>query len=284
MPLAFVNDLLIDPFATESMRAGALAAIAVGGLCGVVGTFVVIRGSALMAESFAHGVLPGVAVAVLITGTGSDPGQAAVLLGAVAGAALTVGLTVTIAQRSGLREDTATAVTFAFMLALGVMLISATDLDEHDLADLLFGDVLAIEGSDLPLIGALCALAALAVRFLYRPIVLVAFDPRRAASMGLSVRAVELAVSMLLAATVVIGFRVVGSLLVFGLLVAPPAAAAMLTSRIPSMMALAAAIAAAAAPIGMLVGWHLDVEMAPAIVLVAVGACLTVLTLRPAGR
>lgn len=280
--LAFIGDLLIDPFADEAMRTGLVAAVVVGALCAVVGSFVVIRGNALMVESFAHGILPGIAVAVLISGAGADTGQPAVLLGALAGALLTVAGTSWIARRGGLREEIATAVVFAFMLALGVLLISATDLDEHDLADFLFGDVLAVDAGDLPLIVALSAAVLVAVRALYKPIVMVAFDRRRAASMGLPVTRIELAISLLLAASVVIGFRVVGSLLVFGLLIAPPAAAAMVTNRIPAMMATAAGIAALSGPAGLLLAWHADVEAGPAIVLMAVGICIGVLTLRPA--
>lgn len=280
--LAFIGDLLVEPFGDEAMRAGAAAAILIGGLCAVVGSFVVIRGNALMVESFAHGILPGIAVAVLVTGAGADTGQAAVLLGALAGALLTVAGTTWIARRGGLREEIATAVVFAFMLSLGVLLISATDLDEHDLADFLFGDVLAVDAGDLPVITALSAGVLIAVRALYKPIVMVAFDSRRAASMGLPVTQIELAISLLLAASVVIGFRVVGSLLVFGLLIAPPAAAAMVTKRIPAMMGTAAAIAAASGPVGLLISWHAEVEAGPAIVLVAVGICVAVLALRPA--
>ena len=85
---------------------------------------------------------------------------------------------------------------------------------------------------------------------LYRPFVLVSFDRRRAASLGVPVERTELALMVLLAVAVVVGFTVVGALLVLGLLIAPPAAAALLTKRLPAMMAVSAAIAAAAARSG----------------------------------
>jgi zinc/manganese transport system permease protein len=83
---------------------------------------------------------------------------------------------------------------------------------------------------------------------------------------------------------VVVGFRVVGALLVLGLLIAPPAAAALLTTRLPAMMAASAAIAAASAPIGLVISWHLDLAAGASIVLVAVTAFGVALTLRPAPR
>jgi zinc/manganese transport system permease protein len=277
-----MDELLLEPFRSEFMRTGAIAAILVGVLCGAVGCFVVIRGTALLADSFAHGVLPGVAVAVLI-GTGSaggDPDRLGVLLGGLAGGLVTAVGTALILRRSRLRDDTATAVMFVFMLALGVVLISRAQNFAVDLSAFLFGDVLGVPASDLPLtLGlVLAVLAILAV--LYRPFVLVSFDRRRAASLNVPVGVVELLLMVLLAVAVVVGFRVVGSLLVLGLLIAPPAAAGLLTRRLPAMMALSALIAAISGPLGLLVSWHLDVAAGASIVLVAVGIFLGVLVVR----
>ena len=84
-------DWVVDPFQAEFVRNGALAAAAVGALCGVVGCFVIVRGMALMADSLAHGVLPGIAVAFLLTAgeAGEDPNQLAISLGALAAGLLT---------------------------------------------------------------------------------------------------------------------------------------------------------------------------------------------------
>lgn len=274
---------LIDPFESEFMRTGALAAVIVGVLCGAVGVLVVIRGMALLADSFAHGVLPGVAIAVLLTTADADPSQVAVLAGGLAGGLATAAGTTLILRRSGLREDTAAAVMFVFMLALGVVLISRVSNFAVDLTAFLFGDVLSVDGGELPLTLGLTVVVLAAFALLYRPIVLVSFDRRRAAAAGLKVDRVELAAMLLLAFAVVIGFRVVGALLVLGLLIAPPAAAAMLTRRIPSMIATSAAIAAASGPIGLLVSWHLDVAAGASIVLVAVGISVTLIAARPRG-
>ncbi len=100
--------------------------------------------------------------------------------------------------------------------------------------------MLSVDASELPLTAALAAVVLAAFALLYRPIVLVSFDRRRAAAMGLPVERVEFATMLLLAVAVVVGFRVVGALLVLGLLIAPPAAAAMVTRRLPSMIAVSA--------------------------------------------
>lgn len=279
-PLAILGPVY-EPFEAEFMRTGAAAAIIVGVLCGAVGSLVVIRGMALLADSFAHGVLPGVAIAVLLTTTQADPSQVAVLAGGLAGGLVTAAGTAVILRRSGLKEDTAAALMFVFMLALGVVLISRVSNFAVDLTAFLFGDVLSVDAAELPLTAVLSALVLAAFFLLYRPIVLTSFDRRRAAAAGLPVDRVELAMMLLLAVAVVVGFRVVGALLVLGLLIAPPAAAAMLTRRLPAMIAVSALIAAASGPLGLLVSWHLDVAAGASIVMVAVGICLAVLVLRP---
>lgn len=283
IPVAGLLDPLVEPFEAEFVRNGAIAAMIVGLLCGAVGTLVVIRGMALMADSFAHGVLPGVAIAVLIAGTQADPGQLEVLAGGLAGGLLTAAGTALILRRTGLREDTAAALMFVFMLALGVVIASRLTNFAVDLTAFLFGDVLAVDAADLPLTAALAALVLGAFALMYRPIVLVSFDRRRAAAAGLRVERIELATMILLAIAVVVGFRVVGALLVLGLLIAPPAAAALLTRRLPVMIAISAGIAAISGPLGLLVSWHLDVAAGASIVLVAVGICLGVIIARPGG-
>ena len=278
-----MESLLFDPFQPEFMRNGALAAMLVGVLCGTVGCFVVMRGTALLAESVAHGVLPGVAVAVLLTaGTSGDPHKAAILCGALAGGVLTAAGSAVILRRTRLREDTAIAVMFVFMLALGVLLISRVEGFAVDLTSFLFGDVLSVPDWEVALTGGLAAVVLVLMWALYRPFLLVSFDRRRAASLGVPVERTELALMVLLAVAVVVGFTVVGALLVLGLLIAPPAAAALLTKRLPSMMAVSAAIAAASGPLGLLVSWHFEVAAGASIVLVAVAAFAVTAVLRPA--
>ena len=255
-----------------------------GILCGAVGVLVVTRGMALLADSFAHGVLPGVAIAVLLVGSEGEPSQVAVLAGGLLGGLVTAAGTTVIRRRSGLREDTAAAVMFVFMLALGVVLISQLSNFAVDLTAFLFGDVLTVDAADLPLTIALSAAVLGAFALLYRPIVLVSFDRRRAAAMGLPVERLELVMMLLLAVAVVVGFRVVGALLVLGLLIAPPAAAAMVTRRLPTMIAVSAGIAAVSGPLGLLVSWHFDVAASASIVLVAVAISVGLIVLRPLGR
>ncbi len=277
-----MESLLLEPFESDFMRNGAAAAMLVGVLCGTVGCFVVMRGTALLAESVAHGVLPGVAIAVLLTaGTSGDPDKAAILLGALGGGVATAAGSAAILRRTRLREDTATAVMFVFMLALGVVLISRVDGFAVDLTSFLFGDVLSVPDWEVALTAGLAAIVLAVLWALYRPFVLVSFDRRRAASLGVPVERTELALMVLLAVAVVVGFTIVGALLVLGLLIAPPAAAALVTRRLPAMMAVSAAIAAASGPLGLLISWHFEVAAGASIVLVAVAAFAVTALVRP---
>jgi len=279
-------DVLIEPFEAEFLRTGAIAAALVGVLCGVVGCYVILRGMALMADSLAHGVLPGIAVAFALTAdaAGGDPDRLAIAVGALAAGLLTAAATNAVLRRSPVRPDTAAAVVFVFMLALGVVLISRVEGYSVDLTAFLFGDVLGVGDGEV-VASAVAVVAVLAlVALLYRPFLLISFDRQRAAALGLPVDRFELLMLVVVTVAVVIGFQVVGALLVLGLLMAPPAAAALLTRRLPAMMAVSAAIAAASAPLGLLLSWHLDLAAGASIVLVAVSVFVVLLVVRPAAE
>lgn len=275
-----MDSLLIEPFQAEFMRTGALAAALVGIVCGVVGCYVILRGMALVADSLAHGVLPGVAVAFML-GASGGPGSAAITTGALVSGLLTAVATNLVLRRSGLRDETGAGVVFVFMLALGVLLISTVEGYTVDLTGFLFGDVLGVESGELLVTLAVGACVLGAVAILYRPFLLFSFDRQRAAALGMPVHRLDLAMMLLVAVAVVIGFRVVGALLVLGMLIAPPAAAALVSRRLPQMMVVSAAIAALSSPVGLLVSWHLDLAAGASIVLVAVGIFLVLLTVRP---
>jgi len=276
-----VESVLIEPFRDEGVRNGALAAMAVGLLCGTIGCFVVIRGVAMFADSLAHGILPGVAVAILVWSGAEGPPELGLLGFGLTSGLITATATALLLRSGRFRSDTATAVVFVAMLALGVAIFSGAGDDSIELEEALFGDVLDVSGGDLALIAALCGATLVPLAFLYRPFTLAAFNRARATSLGVAVGRVELGMMMLLAVTIVIGFQVFGALLVMGLTIAPPATASLLVSRMPAMIAVSSAIAAVSGPLGLLVSWHLDVAAGASIVLVAVAIFVAVLLLRP---
>ena len=279
-------EFLTDPFSAEFVRTGAIAAAVVGVLCGVVGCYVVMRGMALVADSLAHGVLPGVAIAFAITAgsAGAEPDEAALWLGALIAGLITAAGTNLVIRRSRVREETAAGVVFVFILALGVAIASRVEGYSVDLTSFLFGDVLGVTAGEVALSAALSLGVLALVALLYRPFLLISFDPQRAAALGVPVDRLHLLMLVIVTLAVVIGFRVVGALLVLGLLIAPPATAALVTKRLPAMMATSAGLAALSAPLGLLISWHLDGAAGASIVLVAVSAFILALVLRAAPR
>ncbi len=279
-------EFITDPFSSEAVRTGAFAAAVVGVVCGVLGCYVVLRGIALVAEGLGHGILPGIAVAFALTvgAGGGEPSALAISAGALGAGLVTAGGTALVLQRGGVRNETAAAITFVFMLVLGVLVITGTGGDEEELEGFLFGDVLDVGLGEVAASAAIVLGVLAVVALLYRPFLILSFDRQRAAALGLPVGRLELAMLVLLAIAVVLGFRIVGTLLVLGLLVAPAATAGLWTKRLPAMMALAVAIAVVCAPIGLLIAWHLEIEPGASIVLVAVSAFLVTLVVRPQPR
>jgi ABC-type Mn2+/Zn2+ transport system permease subunit len=266
-------DWLAEPFSHAFMQRAAVAGILAAATTSLVGTWVVIRGLTFMGDALAHGVLPGIALAVL---WGFDP-----MLGAAASAILMVlGINV-VHRHSRLNEDAGIGLLFVGMLALGVVIISRTPSYTGSLTGILFGDALAVTARDIVfLAGTLVAVTITTVVF-YRSFLVLSFNTDKAEMLGLYPRAAHVVMLALVTLAVVASFRTVGSLLVFGLLVAPPATASLLVRRVPAMMAAGAALGVAAVVIGLLVSWYADTAASATIAAVAVAAFFVVLSFRP---
>lgn len=241
---------LTDPFqydfVVRALIAGSLAAIT----CALIGTWVVIRGLSFMGDALAHGVLPGIAVAFLM---GFN-----VTIGAFVSAILMV-LGINVVNRaSKLASDTGIGLLFVGMLALGVVLISRTRSFTGDLTSFLFGSVLGANTSDITLQAVTVAIALVAVVILHRMFLALSFNAEKAAALGMHPRFAHIAMLTLVALAIVASFRTVGTLLVFGLLIAPPATAALIVRRVPAMMALACAIGVFSVALGLVLTYHYD--------------------------
>ncbi len=264
----FVEPFRDNLFMQHALLAGILVSIA----CAVAGTFVVLRGLAFIGDALAHGVLPGVAAALLLGAPG--------MIGAVVGAAVMIGGVTLVTRRSRLSADTAIGLLFVGMLALGVVMVSRSQSFTGDLVRILFGEILGISTADLWL-QAIATLAVLGVAIvLSRPFLLLCFDPEQADVSGYSSRRYHALMLALVAAVVIVSFQTVGTLLVFGMLVAPAGTGALLARRLWSMMLIAACIGALSAYLGLLASYWWDYAAGASIVLVAVGIFFVVLTVQ----
>jgi ABC-type Mn2+/Zn2+ transport system permease subunit len=262
-------EYLLDPFLnnafmTRALLAGVLVSIA----CAVVGTFVVLRGLAFIGDALAHGVLPGIAAAILL----GLPG----MLGAAVGAIVMIGGVSLVTRRSRLSSDTAIGLLFVAMLALGVVIISASDAFQGDLLAILFGQILGTSWEQVAIMAAATVLVIIVSVLAARPFLLLSFDPEQADVAGFPSRRYHVLMLLLVALTVVVAFQTVGTLLVFGMLLAPAAAGALLAHRIGAMMVIAALIGSASTYVGLLISYWFDYAAGATIVLVAVSAFFVV--------
>ncbi len=231
-------------FMQRALLAGLLAVVATS----LVGTWVVLRGLAFLGDALAHGVIPGIALAVL---WGFSP-----IAGALLTAAVMAGLVSLVSSRTTVREDTGIGLLFVGMLSLGIVIVSKARSFATEVTSLLFGDVLAVTRSDLTtqLIATLVVIVTTIV--LYRPFLALTFNPMKAQSLGLRPGAAHLAMMVLLAISIVASFQAVGTLLIFGLLVGPPATASLVTTRVPMMMLTSIAFGTVAVVVGLLISFH----------------------------
>jgi len=252
---------LTEPFAFGFMQRALVASVIVGVVCAVMGCYIVLRSMAFLGDALAHAILPGVAVAYLV--------GANLLAGAlVAGVIVAVGISF-VTKAGTIREDTAIGIFFAAALALGVVLISTTGGYAVDLTHVLFGNVLGVSATDLWISGGLALVVLLAIVLLYRQLLVVSFDPVFGRTLGLRTHALRTGLFLMLAATIVVSLRTVGVALVAAMLVTPPAAAYLLTRRLPAMMAVSALIGVVSAVGGLYLSYYLDVASGGAVVLVA---------------
>ena len=259
----FDNNVFIEPFLNNEFLRYALAAgILVAITCAVAGTFVVLRGLAFVGDALAHGVLPGIATALLLGVSG--------IAGAAVGAVAMMGGVSLVTRRFRLSGDTAIGLLFVGMLALGVIITSRSDAFVGDLTRILFGELLGVSRSDL--LFQLCALALVGlIAFVgRRPFLLLSVDEGLARTSGFSIRLFHNAMLTMVAITVVASFQTVGTLLVLGMLIAPAATGALFARRISSMMTIAALVGTLSTYIGLLLSYHFDIAAGATIVLTAV--------------
>ena len=257
-----VVDLLLEPLRYGFLLRALVAAVLVGTLCALVGSYVVLKGLAFIGDALAHVAFTGIVVAFLA--------GFSFYLGALA-AAVAAGLGIGwVTRRVGLSTDTAIGIVFSGLFALGVVLM-AIGIRTYtvDLFSYVFGDILAVRSRDLLAIGLAGAVVLVTMLLLYKELLFAHFDPVVAEAAGLPVGALQLLLLLLLSVTVVVSVQAVGVVLVLAMLVTPAATAALVARRMPSMMALAVVFGAVAAAVGFYLSYYLSVPSGGAIVLVA---------------
>jgi ABC-type Mn2+/Zn2+ transport system permease subunit len=185
-----------------------------------------------------------------------------------------------VRRRSRLSGDTAIGLLFVGMLALGVVIVSRSDAFTGDLTRILFGEILGISWGDIAVQAAATVAVAAVAAVCARPFLMLSFDRDQTRVAGFRADLHDWLMLVLVAVTVVVSFGTVGTLLVFGMLIAPPATAALVARRIGPMMGLAALVGVASVAVGLLISYHADLAAGATIVLVEVAVFFAALVAR----
>ena len=266
--MSFLTEPFSNGFMVQALIAGVLAVITTS----LIGTWVVLRGLSFMGDAMAHGVLPGIALAFIW--------DFDLTIGAAMSALVMIAGIEYVHRKARLSEDTAIGLLFVGMLAFGVIIMSRAPSFSGSLTGFLFGNILAVDRADLVVQGVAAAVTALAVVLFYRPFLVLSFNEDKAEVLGLRPRIAHSVMLALLTLAIVTSFRVVGNLLVFGLLVAPAATASLLVRRVPTMMVTAVIVGIATVVGGLLLTWYADTAAGASIAGASVAVFFLVLIFR----
>lgn len=265
-------DWFIEPFLLGFQQRALLGGLVAAVMCSVVGVWLVLRGMSFFGDAFVHGVLPGIAAAVVF--------DFSPLVGASLAALAIVGGIEFIHRQSTLKEDTAIGLLFVGMMALGVAIISKSNAYTGSLMSILFGDAFGVSWSDLVQMAVIAGAVVVLALVLYRPLLALSFSPSKAVSLGMRPRLVHALLLVMIAAAVIGSFQAVGTLLVFALLVGPPATAALLTRTVPAMIVVSIALGVLAVWLGLVISYHAGTAGAATMALVAIVVFFGVLVVR----
>jgi len=264
-----VIDWLVEPFLLGFQQRALIGGLIAAVMSATVGVWLVLRGMSFFGDAFVHGVLPGIAAAVVFN---FNP-----ILGAAVAAAVMVGAVELIHRHTKLREDTAIGLLFVGMMALGVVIISRSSSFTGSLTSILFGDALGVSWDAIRQQAILAAVVIIGSLVLYRPLLALSFSPVKAEALGMRPKLTHALLLVLIATSVIGSFQAVGTMLVFSLLVAPPATAALISRSIPMMIALSASIGAVSVVIGLMLSYHWGTAAAATMALVPIVAFLVIM-------
>jgi manganese/iron transport system permease protein/iron/zinc/copper transport system permease protein len=254
---------LIGPLHYEFFRNGLIAATLVGGLCGLMGVYIVLRRMSYIGHGLSHAVFGGAVVSYVMgwnfyLGAGLWGFLSAVLIDATA-------------RRRKIGADAAIGIVTTSSFAFGVALISRGRSFTRNFEAALFGNILAVTKLDLWVIGGVaCAVAAL-IFFCYKQLLFTTFDPEVAPVYGVPSRWMDTLFALALAATIVVSMNVVGVTLIAAAIVMPPVVVRLLTDSFAKMVTFSTAVGAAIGFGGMYLSYYLNVASGATIVLVGAG-------------
>ena len=250
-------EALLLPLQIDFMQYALLIAVLVAIPAALLSCFLVLKGWALMGDATAHAVFPGVVIAYMVGLPYSLGAFVAGMLCAIASGYLK--------ENSRIKQDTLMGVVFSGMFGLGLLLYTQIHSDVH-LDHILFGDMLGIGWADLLESGLIALAVSAFIGLKWRDLLLHAFDPVQARTVGLPVRLLHYGLLAVMSLTIVGALKAIGIVLTVALLIAPGAIAFLLTRTMGAMLLTALAIAVGAALSGVYLSFFIDSAPGPTIV------------------
>ena len=263
MNLHTITNALSEPFGYAFMQRAFLSCALIGFTNGFLGTFVILRRQALLADALSHSLLPGVAVAAIFVGL--SPGG--LLLGGLVAAMMVALGGQLIARNSRLKDETAVASLYIIAFALGIVLIRFSKV-RVDLTHFLFGNILGVGDGDLWIAYGAAFITLTTLTLLQRQLIITLFDGAVARASGIRVSLIETLLMCLIVLGLVASLQAVGVLLSIGLLILPAATAYLLTDSFPKMLWSGALIGMICSVAGLFLSYHANISSGPCIILV----------------
>jgi len=252
-------DLLLDPFRYDFFVKGAMVATLAGGLCGLIGVYITLRGMSYIGHGLSHAIFGGFAASSIIAvnyyiGAG--------LWGLTSALAIN-----SVTRRRRIGADAAIGVITTASFALGVVLLTVFGNKGPSFDAALFGSIIGVSDADVWTLAAITAFTVVVIFFNYRALLFATFDPEVANVSGLRVARIDALLMLVLSLSILATLTVIGVTLVAATLVIPAVVARMITNKFTNMLLSSAIIGAACGFIGMNLSYQLDVPSGTTIVL-----------------
>lgn len=264
---------MLDLFTYDFMQRSLLAAAMVGGLCSVIGVFVVLRGLAFVGAGTSHAAFAGVTLGYLV---GWPPLFLAIVFGLA-----TVWTTGWVEEKGRMKLDVSIGILYTTTMALAILFIGLMKNYNAEVYGYLFGSVLSVTEEELLVIGGLSVLVLGIILLFSKELYFIAFDQEMAEASGVPARRMFFLLLTLVALTVVVSLKTVGAILVFAMILIPASTAYQLTHSLKTLTLYSMAIGVTTSVGGVIISAVCDLPSGPAIVLLATALFFCAVFLSP---
>lgn len=255
---------MFEPFNYEFFTRGIFVAIMVGGACGLLGVYIILRGMSYIGHGMSHAVFGGAVVSYII--------GVNVYIGAALWGFLSAYLINEISRKSSIKADAAIGVVTTAGFAIGVLLISTTRSFTRNFEALLFGNILGITDQDLIMIVIAVAVTSLFAIFFHKRLLFTMFDKETAKAYGVNTHHVEIIFSLVLATVIIASMSAIGVTMLAAAIIAPAVSARLLTKKFQTMIVMSTTIGCVTSFAGMYASYFLDSASGATIVLFGASA------------